>query len=122
MATAPLPAETIVGGSDPVANAAKVSLSLKQGALERNAGRRLPYGEMKLVRKPGIPAARIPEAYGGLGVRFGQLAEIMVRPAAANPNVAQNIQPHFVLLDLLNLQGIALVVCFATSCMLPPAR
>ena len=105
MVTAPLPAETIAEGSDLVANAAKVSLSLNQGESERNAGRKLPYREMKLVWKPGIPAARIPDAYDGPGVRFGQLAEIMVRLAATNPNVAQNIQPHFVLLDLLHPEG-----------------
>ena len=114
MATAPLPAETIAEGSDLVANGTEFSLSLKQGALERNAGRRLPYGGMKIERKLGIPAARIPEAFGGPGVRFRQLPEIMVRPAAVNPNVTQNIQAHFVLLDLLNLQGIALAVCYAT--------
>ena len=114
MATAPLPAEMIAVGSDLLANGTEFTLSLKHGALERNAARRLQCGGMKIERNLGIPAARIPEAFDGPGVRFRQLPEIMVRPAPVNPNVTRNIQAHFLLLDQLNLQGIPLPVCYPT--------
>lgn len=78
---------------------------LSAGAAERDAERILPVAEMNKVRAAGIPAARVPKAYGGPGLSFRDLAQIMLWLGAGDPNVAQSLQPHFVVLEMLREFG-----------------
>lgn len=70
-------------------------------AAVRDAERRFGFAEMDLVRKAGVPAARIPAAYGGSDCSLVELCEVILQISSADPNLGQSIQPHFVIIDWL---------------------
>ena len=91
--------------ADLVASAALFSKVLAEGAARRDAERTVPYAEMKTLRHHGIHTARVPVAYGGPQTNARDYARIMMTLAAGDPNVAQMLQPHFVLTDWLRVDG-----------------
>ncbi len=85
--------------------AEELSPWLAEGSARRDEGRILPAAEMDAVRRAGIQAARVPAAHGGPGLGYAALARIMLWLGAGDPNVAQAIQPHFVVLDIIRMLG-----------------
>ena len=92
-------------GEAMAAAARRFSRELAEGAAERDLHRTMPLAEARRLRELGFHAARVPTAYGGPGVSFVELAEVMMHLGAGDPNLAQMIQPHFVLLDWLLLEA-----------------
>jgi len=85
--------------------ARRFARELAEHAAERDLSGAAPIAEARRLREFGFHAARVPRAYGGPGVGFVELAEIMVHLGAGDPNLAQMIQPHFVLLDWLLIEA-----------------
>lgn len=92
-------------GAAMVAAAREFARELSAGSASRDLQRAMPMEEARRMRQLGIHAARVPGEYGGPGVDFVDLAEVMVYLGAGDSNLAQMIQPHFVLLDWLMVEG-----------------
>lgn len=88
-----------------VTAAANVSSLLAQTSSRRDLDRIIPKAEAAIVRKHGLQAARVPRTFGGPEVSFPDFAEIMFFLGAGDPNVAQSLQPHFVLLEWIREHG-----------------
>lgn len=68
---------------------------LSVGASEREQTRELPFESFRLVRESGLGALRVPLHLGGPGGSLGDLFEVIVTLAAADPNVAHALRSHF---------------------------
>ena len=88
-------------GSDLVAAVRAIVPKISEGAAVRDADRVFGFAEMDLVRKAGVPAARVPAAYGGSDCSMVELCEVILLISSADPNLGQSIQPHFVIIDWL---------------------
>ena len=91
--------------ADLLASARLLSKEFADGAVRRDAECIIPRAEMDTVRAHGIQTARTPKAFGGPQTTAGDYARIMMDLAAGDPNVAQMLQPHFVLMDWLRVDG-----------------
>lgn len=92
-------------GADLVASAAQLAETLAQGATARDLDRVLPYAEAKTLCAMGLQTARIPGRYGGPEASFVEFAQMMMHLGKGDPNLAQMLQPHFVLMDWLLIDG-----------------
>jgi SfnB family sulfur acquisition oxidoreductase len=92
-------------GAQLVAAAAELARELATGAIERDLTRVLPLAEAQKLRAMGQQAARIPKRYGGPEASFVEFAQMMMHLGEGDPNLAQMLQPHFVLMDWLTIDG-----------------
>lgn len=69
------------------------------GAIEREAGRRLPFDEVKWLRDAGFGALRIPRRYGGSGATLPQFFALLLELATADSNVSHLLRGHFSFLE-----------------------
>ena len=88
-----------------IAVAHELAARLAQGAPERDRERRLPYEEIEWFSQSGLWAITVPKAYGGAGVSFVTLTEVIKIIAAADPSLGQLPQNHFGLVDVISLTG-----------------
>ncbi|HEX3953599.1 MAG TPA: acyl-CoA dehydrogenase family protein [Stellaceae bacterium] len=94
-------------GAELVSAAQALAPVIAAGAVERDRERIVPVDVFREIRAAGIQAARVPREFGGPEASFAELADIMLLLAKADPNVGQMLQPHFVLLDWLRIDGSA---------------
>ncbi|MFO1081100.1 MAG: acyl-CoA dehydrogenase family protein [Reyranellaceae bacterium] len=92
-------------GGSLVAAAKRVAAEIAREASRRDLERQIPESEAALVRRHALQTARVPRRYGGPEASFGDLARIMMHLAEGDPNLAQMLQPHFVLLDWLEIDA-----------------
>lgn len=80
---------------------------LREGAARRDAERELPRAAMRRVADSGFGALLVPTELGGDGSDVVELAARLQHLAAADPNAAQALRPHFgfVLRQLLATEG-----------------
>jgi SfnB family sulfur acquisition oxidoreductase len=78
---------------------------LVQGASERDRERRLPHAEIEWFSQSGLWGITVPRAYGGAGVSFVTLTEVIKIIAAADASLGQLPQNHFGLVDAIALTG-----------------
>src|SRR5271163_4470870 len=64
------------------------------GAVERELGRLLPFEPVDELRNAGFGSLRVPEEYGGAGIRLHELFDILIELGAADPNVLQSLRGH----------------------------
>ena len=95
----------IQDGAQAIAVAHELAARLAQGAPERDRERRLPYEEIEWFSQSGLWAITVPKAYGGAGVSFVTLTEVIKIIAAADPSLGQLPQNHFGLVDVISLTG-----------------
>jgi len=69
------------------------------GAAERDRERIHPYEVMDLIRTAKLGALRLPKADGGGGVTLRELLAVIIRLAAADPNVAHALRNHYTFVD-----------------------
>lgn len=84
---------------------AKLADSFRESAGARDARHVLPYAEIEELSAAGVYAASVPAEYGGIDLPPSTIAEILRLLAAADPNIAQIPQSHFVYVYLLKLAG-----------------
>jgi SfnB family sulfur acquisition oxidoreductase len=75
------------------------------GAAERDRHRRLPVAELDRFSNSGLWGITVPRAYGGAGVGFAALGEVIALIAAADPSIGQIPQNHFAALDVIRVTG-----------------
>ncbi len=91
--------------AEAIAVAHELALRLAQGAAERDRERRLPHEEIEWFSQSGLWAITVPKAYGGAGVSFVTLVEVIKIIAAADPSLGQLPQNHLGLVDVISLTG-----------------
>jgi SfnB family sulfur acquisition oxidoreductase len=72
-------------------------------AAERDRERRLPAEELDRFSASGLWGITVPKAYGGAGVSFATLAEVIALISAADPNLGQLPQNHLAALDAIRV-------------------
>jgi SfnB family sulfur acquisition oxidoreductase len=75
------------------------------GAAERDRERILPAAELDRFSKSGLWGITIPKVYGGAGVSFATLAEVIELISAADPSIGQIPQNHLAALDAIRFAG-----------------
>ncbi|MFM0644243.1 SfnB family sulfur acquisition oxidoreductase [Paraburkholderia bryophila] len=95
----------IADDAQAIAVAHELAVRLAQGAATRDSERRLPHEEIDWFSQSGLWAITVPKAYGGAGVSFVTLTEVVKIVAAADPSLGQLPQNHFGLVDVIALTG-----------------
>ena len=72
-------------------------------AVQRDRERRLPAKELDRFSGSGLWGITVPKVYGGAGVSFATLAEVIAIISAADPNLGQLPQNHLAALDAIRV-------------------
>jgi alkylation response protein AidB-like acyl-CoA dehydrogenase len=72
-----------------------VFAKIAEGALDREAARRLPYDQVSWLREAGFCKIRVPRAYGGLGASLPQFFRLLIELGEADSNLPQLLRGHF---------------------------
>ncbi|MFC7587000.1 acyl-CoA dehydrogenase family protein [Nonomuraea antimicrobica] len=95
----------IADDAEALAAARELAGEFAAQAADRDAERRLPEAELDRLSARGLLAITVPRAYGGADVSARTVAEVFRLLAAADPNIAQIPQSHFVYVNVLRRQG-----------------
>jgi len=83
----------------------EVALDFAVEAAQRDRERRLPHQEIDRFSNSGLWAITVPKQYGGAGVSYQTLIEVIKIVSAADPSLGQLPQNHFGLVDVIGLTG-----------------
>lgn len=72
---------------------------IAEGALKREAERILPHEPLALIRQARLGALRLPVDAGGAGASFRELFQVVLKLAAADPNVTHILRNHFTFVE-----------------------
>ena len=95
----------IADDAEAIAVAHELAVRLATDAAQRDRERRLPHEEIEWFSQSGLWAITVPKVYGGAGVSFVTLTEVIKIVAAADPSLGQLPQNHFGLVDVISLTG-----------------
>ena len=98
-------ARVIADDAEAIAVAHELAVRLATDAAQRDRERRLPHEEIEWFSQSGLWAITVPKVYGGAGVSFVTLTEVIKIVAAADPSLGQLPQNHFGLVDVISLTG-----------------
>lgn len=96
-------AHRITSDKEALAIAHELALGFAREAAERDRERRLPVEELDRFSGSGLWGITVPKAYGGAGVSFATLAEVIAIISAADPNLGQLPQNHLAALDVIRV-------------------
>jgi SfnB family sulfur acquisition oxidoreductase len=96
-------AHRIASDEEALTVASQLADEFRVEAAERDRERRLPAEELDRFSGSGLWAITVPKAYGGAGVSFATLAEVIAVISAADPNLGQLPQNHFAALDAIRV-------------------
>jgi SfnB family sulfur acquisition oxidoreductase len=94
-------ARVIADDAGAVAAARLLAGEFAPGSAVRDAKRRLPAAELDRLSASGLLGITVPRAYGGAEVSAETLAEVFRLLGAADSNIAQIPQSHFVYVNVL---------------------
>ncbi|CAH2925115.1 MAG: Acyl-CoA dehydrogenase; probable dibenzothiophene desulfurization enzyme [uncultured Paraburkholderia sp.] len=95
----------IADDAQAIAVAHELARRVAAGASERDRERRLPREEIEWFSQSGLWGITVPKAYGGAGVSFVTLTEVVKIVSTADPSLGQLPQNHFGLVDVIALTG-----------------
>lgn len=72
---------------------------IREGALQREQDRALPYDQIKQLAAAGFGAVRVPVRFGGAGASLPQLVELLTELAEADSNIPQALRGHFAFVE-----------------------
>ncbi len=72
---------------------------IREGAVDRERERVLPFEQLDWLREAGFPALRVPTDAGGAGADVVALAAALIDLAAADPNVPQALRGHLAFVE-----------------------
>ena len=99
------PAHIIRDDAEAIARAHEIAARLVEQASDRDRERRLPHEEIDWFSQAGLWAITVPKEYGGAGVSYVTVTEVIKIIAAADPSLAQLPQNHLGLVDVIALTG-----------------
>ncbi|MGY3610904.1 MULTISPECIES: SfnB family sulfur acquisition oxidoreductase [unclassified Bradyrhizobium] len=98
-------AHIIASDAEAIDVAQKLAAEFVIDASARDRERRLPAAELDRFSSSGLWGITVPKAYGGAGVSFVTVAEVIKIISAADPSLGQIPQNHLGVLQLLALTG-----------------
>jgi len=99
------PAHRIQSDAEAVEIAHKLAAEFAREAAQRDRERRLPVQELDDFSQSGLWAITIPKQYGGAGVSYRTLGEVIKIISAVDPSLGQLPQNHLVIIEHLILDG-----------------
>jgi SfnB family sulfur acquisition oxidoreductase len=96
-------ADRIRSDEEALTVARQLAAEFAEEAAERDRERRLPAKELDRFSGSGLWAITVPKAYGGAGVSFATLAEVIAIISAADPNLGQLPQNHLAAVDAIRV-------------------
>ncbi|WP_411562437.1 SfnB family sulfur acquisition oxidoreductase [Pseudomonas shirazensis] len=88
-----------------LAVADELAKQLRRDSALRDRERRLPHAELELFSRSGLWAISVPKVFGGAGVSYVTLAQVIARIAQADGSLGQIPQNHFYALEVLRVNG-----------------
>jgi SfnB family sulfur acquisition oxidoreductase len=88
-----------------VAAAGAYAQSIAGGASQRDRDGAVPEAELAALDATGLLSITVPRDAGGAGLGAAALAEVVRVIAAADPAIAQPLQPHFLMVDVIAVWG-----------------
>jgi SfnB family sulfur acquisition oxidoreductase len=98
-------AHVIASDAEAIDTAKALAAEFAVDAARRDRERILPAAELDRFSKSGLWGITIPKAYGGAGVSFATLAEVIKLISAADPSIGQIPQNHLAALDAIRFAG-----------------
>jgi alkylation response protein AidB-like acyl-CoA dehydrogenase len=68
---------------------------IKQGAVQRERDRTLPFEQIEWLKQAGFGAVRLPTSAGGRGATIPQLTRLLIELSTADSNITQALRGHF---------------------------
>jgi SfnB family sulfur acquisition oxidoreductase len=96
-------AHVIRSDEEAIETATALAAEFAVGAARRDRERILPAAELERFSKSGLWGITIPKTYGGAGVSFATLAQVVKLISAADPSIAQIPQNHLAALDAIRV-------------------
>ncbi|WP_428377953.1 SfnB family sulfur acquisition oxidoreductase [Lichenicoccus sp.] len=104
LATARRPPATLLRTDAEAIEAARsLAPVLAEGAVQRDRDRILPRAELDLFSASGLWGMTVPRAYGGAGVSFETVSEVIAIISAADPSIGQLPQNHLGVVEALRV-------------------
>ena len=98
-------AHVIRSDAEAIETAKALAAEFAVDAAKRDRDRILPAAELDRFSKSGLWGITVPKAYGGAGVSFATLAEVIKLISAADPSIGQIPQNHLAALDAIRFAG-----------------
>ncbi|KPY48614.1 Acyl-CoA dehydrogenase [Pseudomonas viridiflava] len=98
-------AHVIASDAEAIEVARTLAVRFAEEASVRDRERRLPVAELDEFSASGLWAITVPKAYGGAGVSYVTVAEVIKIISAADPSLGQIPQNHLGILDILLQTG-----------------
>lgn len=86
-----------------VSTARRLAEQFRQGAIERDRQRQLPWEAIEQITEAGLLGISVPREYGGAQVSAVTIAEVFRLLSAADPSIGQIPQNHFCWLPIVDL-------------------
>jgi SfnB family sulfur acquisition oxidoreductase len=99
------PAARLRSHAEATRAARSYAAEIAPGAVERDAERRVPIGELEALGRTGILALGVPVERGGGGASSATIVEVFRIISAADPAIGQIPQNHFQLVEALVRYG-----------------
>ncbi|MQU06142.1 SfnB family sulfur acquisition oxidoreductase [Pseudomonas helleri] len=97
----PAKAHVIASDAEAIEIAKAMAVRFAEEASVRDRDRRLPVAELDLFAASGLWGITVPKAYGGAGVSYVTVAEVIKIISAADSSLGQIPQNHLGVLDIL---------------------
>lgn len=91
--------------AEAIATAHRLAEDFARDAALRDRDRKLPWDELERYLRSGLWGITVPKEYGGAGVRYGTLAEVIAIISAADGSLGQIPQNHFYAVELIRVNG-----------------
>lgn len=99
------PAKTIADHAEAVSVAKKMAAEFAEEAALRDREGYLPVDEIERYSQSGLWAITVPKAYGGPGLTFVTVTEVLKIISAVDPCLGQMPHNHFVFIEHLKTDG-----------------
>jgi SfnB family sulfur acquisition oxidoreductase len=98
-------AHRIGSDAEAVAVARDLAAAFATGAAARDRDRQLPVAELDRFSQSGLWGITVPKPYGGAGVSYVTLGEVIALISAADASIGQIPQNHLAALDAIRVSG-----------------
>ncbi len=104
-ATPPRSVTRLRDDAQALATAHRLAEDFAREAALRDRERKLPWDELERYVRSGLWGITVPREYGGAGVSYGTLAEVIAIISAADGSIGQIPQNHFYAVELIRVNG-----------------
>ena len=101
----PTAAHIIQSDAEAIAVAQELAAEFKQEASKRDHERRLPLNEIQQYSQSGLWGITIPKQFGGAGVSFQTLVEVVKIISSADSSLGQIAQNHWAFIEHIRLDA-----------------